>query len=264
MTRAKSKAVAPVPEKREPTERELAVGREAQARILARPKRPQVVGSPKSPIVADAPHNDIHLFRHSIADTFGTTSDAFVNRSLSHLSTALQRGGAENLDGLNAGLAVVAGVKPENEVEAMLAIQMAATHEAALSMLSIARSEATVPAIQAAGGLAVKLLRTFTAQTEALAKLRRKGEQTMRVEHVHIHPGAQAVVGQVAYVPGGGGGILGNCNQPHEAGEPRALVLEAGSAMWSPEPGREAMPASRIEGEDAVSSPRRRSGKRSA
>ncbi len=193
----KAKAVAPVPEKPEPTARDIAAGNEARERILARRKRPQVVGSPQSPIVADSPHSDTTLFRHSIADTFGTTSDAFVNRSLSHLSTALQRSGAGNLDGLNAGLAVVAGVQPENEVEAMLAIQMAATHEAALSMLAIARSEATVPAIQAAGGLAVKLLRTFTAQTEALAKLRRKGEQTVRVEHVNVYPGGQAIVGHV-------------------------------------------------------------------
>ena len=30
-----------------------------------------------------------------------------------------------------------------------------------------------------------KLLRTYTMQTEALAKLKRGGEQTVRVEHVH-------------------------------------------------------------------------------
>ena len=35
--------------------------------------------------------------------------------------------------------------------------------------------------------MAIKLLRTYTAQLEALAKLRRGGEQTVRVEHVHVH-----------------------------------------------------------------------------
>jgi hypothetical protein len=32
---------------------------------------------------------------------------------------------------------------------------------------------------------------------EALAKLRRGGEQTVRVEHVHVHEGGQAIVGNV-------------------------------------------------------------------
>jgi hypothetical protein len=65
------------------------------------------------------------------------------------------------VESLNAGLAIVAGVQPENEIEAMLAIQMAATHEAALSMLRITQSEATETTTQVVGGLAVKLLRTF-------------------------------------------------------------------------------------------------------
>ncbi len=49
----------------------------------------------------------------------------------------------------------------------MLAVQMVATHEAALAMFNIAKSNSTVPTIQAAGGLAVRLLRTHTAQIEA-------------------------------------------------------------------------------------------------
>src|SRR6478735_6566795 len=95
----------------------------------------------------------------------------------------------------------------------MLAVQMAATHEAAMSMLDIARGNGTVPAIQAAGGLAVKLLRTYTTQMETLAKLRRGGEQTVRVEHVHVHSGGQAIVGNVNH--GGGGGTHQSVDQPH-------------------------------------------------
>ena len=54
------------------------------------------------------------------------------------------------------------------------------------------------------GNVASKLLRTYTAQVEALAKLRRKGEQKVRVEHVHVHPGGQAIVGAVNHTPGPG------------------------------------------------------------
>ena len=44
----------------------------------------------------------------------------------------------------------------------------------------------------------MKLLRTFTVQIEALAKLKRGGEQTVRVEHVHVYPGGQAIVGAIS------------------------------------------------------------------
>jgi hypothetical protein len=48
-------------------------------------------------------------------------------------------------------------------------------------------------------------------QVEALAKLKRGGEQTVRVEHVHVHPGAQAIVGTLQH---GGGGALENSGRP--------------------------------------------------
>ena len=76
------------------------------------------------------------------------------------------------------------------------------------------------------GGLAVKLLRTYTAQAEALAKLRRGGEQTVRVEHVHVHAGGQAVVGNVNQRETGG--LNESSGQPHAAGQPRALTFTPG------------------------------------
>ena len=53
------------------------------------------------------------------------------------------------------------------------------------------------------GTLATKLQRTFTTQIEALAKLRRGGEQKVRVEHVHVYPGGRPIVGNVTTAGGG-------------------------------------------------------------
>ena len=50
---------------------------------------------------------------------------------------------------------------------------------------------------------ATKMLRTFTAQIEALKKYRTGGQQKMTVEHVHVNEGGQAIVGTV--IQGGGG-----------------------------------------------------------
>ena len=75
------------------------------------------------------------------------------------------------------------------------------------------------------GNLAVKLLRTFTAQTEALQRYRGKGQQKVTVEHVHVHTGGQAIVGSVSQ-SGGGRDSDENRGQPHapeNAGEPSRL-----------------------------------------
>lgn len=85
--------------------------------------------------------------------------------------------------------------KPESVTEAMLCTQMVGVHHAALYHLSQAshggeRSESYLLR-------ATKLMQLFHEQAEAMAKLKGKtGQQTVRVEHVHVH-GGQAIVGAV-------------------------------------------------------------------
>jgi hypothetical protein len=45
---------------------------------------------------------------------------------------------------------------------------------------------------------ASRLLRAYTIQVETLRRLRSGGSQLMRVEHVHVNEGGQAVIGPVA------------------------------------------------------------------
>src|SRR5262245_42387774 len=47
------------------------------------------------------------------------------------------------------------------------------------------------PQFEAHGNMANTRLRTFAVQLVAVAKLRRGGEQTVRVEHVHVHAGGR-------------------------------------------------------------------------
>ncbi len=51
-----------------------------------------------------------------------------------------------------------------------------------------------------------KLNRTFIAQMAALKKYRTGGEQMVKVEHVHVHEGGQAIVGDVNHTTDKGGG----------------------------------------------------------
>ena len=49
---------------------------------------------------------------------------------------------------------------------------------------------------------AARLLRAYATQVEALRRLRNGGSQTVRVEHVHVNEGGQAVIGNVNSNPG--------------------------------------------------------------
>ena len=144
----------------------------------------------------------------------------------------------------------------------MLAVQMAATHDAALDMLATAKNARTIPTMETCGTLATKLLRTYALQVEALAKLRRGGEQKVTVEHVHVYPGGQAIVGNVQHP--GGGVASKNEEQAHGPTEPRALVHSPSAPLWREEPCRDPVPASGGEGKDALHDARRREGQRSA
>jgi hypothetical protein len=42
-----------------------------------------------------------------------------------------------------------------------------------------------------------KLMRTFTSQMETLKRYRSGTQQTVKVEHAHVHEGGQAIVGNV-------------------------------------------------------------------
>jgi hypothetical protein len=114
-----------------------------------------------------------------------SASPAFANQMVGRLgSIARERG--ESFPGeteFNAALAAVDGIRPENETEAMLAVQMYATHEVAMEFLTRTKRADNPVSLQNASIVATKLLRTFTAQIEALAKLRRCGAQQCKARH---------------------------------------------------------------------------------
>jgi hypothetical protein len=80
---------------------------------------------------------------------------------------------------------------------------MAAVHMAIMSFADRLSSASSPHQAEAAEKSLNKLARTFTTQMEALNRYRGKGQQKMTVEHVHVHEGGQAIVGNVT--KGGGG-----------------------------------------------------------
>ena len=101
-------------------------------------------------------------------------------------------------------LAVIAGIEPRDEMEAMLAAQMAAVHRATLTFARRLNHIENIPQQDSAERAFNKLARTFTAQMEALKRYRTGGEQKVTVQHVTVNEGGQAVVGHVSAAPRGG------------------------------------------------------------
>ena len=165
---------------------------------------------------------------------------------------------------VNAALAVVDGVKPRDETEALLACQMAASHALAMECLLRTRHTDSLQRFEANGNMATKFLRTFAVQMETLARVRRGGKQKVVVEHVHVHAGGQAAVGTfVQQQPGGGGGEFEIEGQAHAIAEPDALALLTGSVR-SENQERQSVPIVASDGKEPLPNARRRPRQRSA
>jgi hypothetical protein len=61
-----------------------------------------------------------------------------------------------------------------------------------------------ITSVVAMASAAARLLRAYATQVEALRRLRNGGSQTLRVEHVHVNEGGQALIGNVNSIPGSG------------------------------------------------------------
>jgi pimeloyl-ACP methyl ester carboxylesterase len=75
---------------------------------------------------------------------------------------------------------------------------MACTHTAAMAVLAkLDVAFASEQRVAAFGSAAARLMRAYATQVEVLRRLRHGGQQFVRVEHVHVNEGGQAVIGNV-------------------------------------------------------------------
>ncbi|MBM2294581.1 hypothetical protein JQX09_21910 [Sulfitobacter pseudonitzschiae] len=122
-------------------------------------------------------------------------------------------------------------LKPADGLEGMLAIQMVGTHEAATECLRrAALQNQTFEGRDLALKHAAKLMALYLKQVAALDKHRGKGQQKVTVEHVHVAPGGQAIVGNIetngraASPASGGSTIEQHVEVPVETGGEKATT----------------------------------------
>ena len=97
-----------------------------------------------------------------------------------------------------SAISLLQGIKPADETEGMLAVQMVATHNAAMECLRRAMIKGQILAGRDQElKHAEKLLSIYSRQIEVLDKHRGKGQQKITVEHLHVAAGGQAVVAHI-------------------------------------------------------------------
>jgi hypothetical protein len=246
----------------QPTDAERAEVRDYIARVKARGRRPlrfTVERRSGKPVRLNQinVHPDVAGFR--MMNTLGTTSIDLADRLISQIlnATHLQPSGepvSENT--LNAALGAVAGIAPRDEAEALLAVQMVGVHWTAMELLRQAGATNSRFQFNDAGNMAVKLLRTYTAQLEALKRYRSAGEQRVVVQHQHVNVTADRAAVQVnggaAPDPGERGAASKPEERAHAQGEPVSLTHAPEPAVPCPDPMRDAVPAAGGQREGAV------------
>jgi hypothetical protein len=221
----------------QPSEQERAVVDAYFARKEQIPPAPRlkvVESDGVSKIDADHPHGAVAEIL--LMEALGTTDVAFLNGLLTQLANAGIQGKQVDDPTLNFMLSVVKGIAPRDQLEAMLAAQMAAVHMATMTFARRLAHVETIPQQDSAERAFNKLARTFASQLEALNRHRGKGQQKVIVEHVHVHAGGQAVVGTIE-TPGGGDRSKSE-DQPHA----KQIAHAPQPTMWSADKEREPVP----------------------
>lgn len=173
---------------------------EARPRVrLRKPHRPGSVADLEFSVPSE----------HGIARAFGTNERAVADLVYGQILNVLHHDKAKPLDDRVVDLvaALVAELRPADAVEALLVAQMIGAHAGAMETMRRGLQHGVpVQTAQNYLSLAGKLMRTFTAQVEALNRGRGKGGvQRVVVERVNVEAGGQAIVGAVDAGGGRGG-----------------------------------------------------------
>lgn len=142
-------------------------------------------------------HPDIEVAYKLLMEALGTSDPYFVFGFIGELAAVSTQGSPLNESRLNQVLSMVKGIRPKDQVEAMLAGQMAAVHAAIIASTELLYKTQTPQHQDIVANALNKFARTFAMQMEALKRYRTGGQQTVTVQHVSVSEGGQAIVGNL-------------------------------------------------------------------
>jgi hypothetical protein len=139
-------------------------------------------------------HPDQAVGSKLLLEATGTTDANFLAGLIQQLADVGRSGKGVDEGGLNFMLSIVKDIQPRDQVEAMLAAQMAAVHNATMTFARRLNHVENIPQQDSAERAFNKLARTFTSQMEALKRYRSEGQQKILVQHTTTVNADQAVV----------------------------------------------------------------------
>jgi hypothetical protein len=142
-------------------------------------------------------HGEEFIGKLLLADALGAADLDFSDGLISQLANAAAKDNKVDVKALNFMLSVVKSIKPRDQLESMLATQMAGIHTATMRMMERLANADDTARLDSAERALNKLARTFAAQIEALKRYRTGGDQSVTVQNVSVSDGGQAIVGNV-------------------------------------------------------------------
>jgi hypothetical protein len=142
----------------------------------------------------DLDHADPVAGFNELKASLGTTDNNFTGGLLEQLSNIGSRGDEQ---AINFNLSMIQGVEPTDQIETMLATQMAAVHNATMTYADRLNQADTVAQQDSAARAFNNLAKTFTSQVEALKRYRTGGQQKIVVQHINVEEGGRAIVGNI-------------------------------------------------------------------
>jgi proteasome lid subunit RPN8/RPN11 len=254
--RTKAAAAAPVEKPtRTADEQALVDAWQAKTRLDWPPRLKD--GEEPGTVVADT--KDMPLWGARLAKALGVDEPWLLDMLLNQAANCMPGKPAR---AASVAIAAVQSVGPRDGVEAMLAVQMAATHAVAMKMLNRAmQDQPSIEIYDSVVNRATKLLRTYTMQVEALKRYRSAGEQRVVVQHQHVNVTAEQAAVQVNGgadpAAGGRGAASKSEERAHAPGETRSVTSEPDTPMLCPDPTRDTVSAAGCGRAEAVPDARR-------
>lgn len=134
--------------------------------------------------------------RQTIRKAFGSDNPEFAQVLLGQIAQIAETPGGGHVDQIDFGTLVVLGAEPRDQMEAMLAVQMSAVHNATMRFASKLVKASHPREVEFAEKALNRLARTYGQQMDALKRYRSVGQQVV-VKHVTVNDGGQAIVGDV-------------------------------------------------------------------
>jgi hypothetical protein len=180
----------------------------------------------------------------------GSKNDDFNDTLVGQVEGSLSMGDAQGHQRAKlrqGAMGAMIGMGPQDEFEGVLVAQLLAAHNASMecyrrAMYSEQPSEIRREELNAA----TKLSRSCAMLVDAIGRHRGKGQQQIRVEHVHVNKGGQAIVGALSRR-----GEFPSQGKERSDG-PKAIAYQPETPMRRADPPWEPVPVGTDNGEDPL------------